>query len=749
MSRRRRQQKRSLKTKTVRLFKLLGVLAIIFSFILVVSIGKIIIASGEDLSSLSGNVAIEKAQTSKIYASDGTLLTDLFAEQNRVVIPLSDIPLNMQHAVVAIEDERFYEHKGVDLRAIARAVVINLREGRVVEGGSTITQQYVKNSFVTPEKTLRRKIKEASLSYQLEKNFSKQKILEKYLNTIYFGRSLYGIQTAAQAYFNKEAKDVTLEESAFLAGLIKSPNSYSPSAYPEKARRRRNTVIKKMFELGFISKEEAEKATATPLDTQPPKVKITLAPYFVEYVKQQILDNPKYGSTPAERANTLFKGGLRIYTTLDLKMQAAAEKAIAETLNKPNDPSGALVAIDPKTGYIKAMVGGKDFKTQKFNLAVQGKRQAGSSFKVFVLTAAIEKGFPPYKIYQSSPLVIKLPGKDWKVSNYTEGGGGPPMTIREATVKSVNAVFARLIMDVDAKNVVDVAKKMGITSPIDPFPSIALGGLRIGVSPLEMASAFGTLANQGIHNKPIGILKITNTKNEVIERSKKEEEQTLSQTTAYMVTDILSDVIKYGTGRKASIGRPAAGKTGTAQNYQDAWFIGYTPDLATSVWVGHPQGQIPMLRVHGIRVAGGTFPAQIWAKFMHQALAEVSPSNFTRPTKAEMVKVTVCTESNLLATRYCPTTKRRSFIKGTEPTKYCDIHQAPESVTIPNVVGMSSSQAASTLHQAGFAVAMSTQPSEAPQDQVVSQSPSGDAPAEKGSVVTIVVSTGVSPSPSQ
>jgi len=747
MPRTRRKKKRSSKSGAIRVLKFVGALFVVLAFILALSISQIIASSLKDLPKLSENRAIEKAQTSKVYASDGTLLADLFVEQNRVIVPLSDIPLHLQHAVVAIEDERFYEHKGVDLEAIARAALINLKEGKVVEGGSTITQQYVKNSFIKPEKTLQRKIKEAVLSYQLEKRFSKQKILEKYLNTIYFGQSLYGVQTAAQAYFGKDAKDLTLTESALLAGLIKSPNHYSPYTHPEKAQARRNTVIRKMLELGFITQSEAKQAIASPIKVQPPQTKISLAPYFLEYVKQSILDNPKYGATPAERANSLFKGGLRIYTTLDPKLQKMAEKAISETLNQPNDPSAALVAIDPKSGYIKAMVGGKDFKSQKFNLAVQGRRQAGSAFKVFVLTAAMEKEISPYKTYQSSPLVIKLPGKDWKVDNYTEGKGGGPMTLREATAKSVNAVFARLIMEVGAGNVVDVAKRMGITSQIDPYPSIALGGLRIGVSPLEMASAFATLANQGVYNRPIGILKVTNAQNEIIEKREKEERQALDPLVAYKVTDILSDVIKYGTGRKANIGRPAAGKTGTAQNYQDAWFVGYTPDLATSVWVGYPQGQIPMLRVHGIRVAGGTFPAQIWAKFMHEALQDIPPSEFTAP-KEEVVRLRVCLESNLLATKYCPRTKRKSFIKGTEPTKYCDIHRAFETVSVPNVIGMTTGQAASVLHQAGFAVAMSTQPSEVPQDQVISQSPAPDSQAEKGTVVTIVVSTGaISPSP--
>lgn len=710
-------------------------LGVFFAFLTFFLAAAGILAScAKDLPRLESQTAPEAAQTSKMYATDGSLIASLYAEQNRVIVPLSEIPKSIQDAVIAIEDQRFYKHKGVDFEAIARAVIINLKRGKIVEGASTITQQYVKNTFITPEKTLRRKIKEAVLAYQVEKKYSKKIILEKYLNTIYFGHGCYGIETTAETFFGKKARDLNLPECALLAGLIKSPGYYSPYTNPDKAKARRDLVLKRMAVLGFITAEEAATAQAIPIQVQEIKEKPIRAPYFVEYVKQILID--KYG------ANAVFKGGLRIFTTLDVKMQAHAEEAVWSTLDRPEDPSASIVAIDPKTGYIKVIVGGRDFNTQKFNLAVQGRRQAGSSFKTFVLVTAIEDGVSPNKVYQSTPLTIRLPGKDWRVRNATEGSGGPPMTLREGTIKSVNAVFARLIMEIGPQNVVNIAKKMGITSPLNPYPAIALGGLKIGVSPLEMASAYGTLANHGVHCKPLSILKITDSKGKLLEENKVDEKMAINPTTAYVVTDILQDVIRYGTGRRANIGRPAAGKTGTAQNYRDAWFIGYTPDLVASVWVGYPQGQIEMKNIHGIRVVGGSFPAQIWAKFMYKALEDTPPSRFPAP-ESEVIRVRVCKDSGLLASIYCPNVVTRTFVKGTEPTKLCNIHTAPTAVTVPNVVGLTAEEAKTILTELGFKV---NQVNEVypgvPKGEVFNQEPKEGTEAEPESMVTISVSAG-------
>lgn len=690
--------------------------------------------------------SMRDAQTSKMYAANGKMIARFFVEQNRDVIPLAQIPESMQLAVIAIEDERFYEHKGVDLQAVGRALWMDLRHGRVIEGGSTITQQYVKNTFITPEKTLKRKIKEAALAYQLEKKYNKREILEKYLNTIYFGQSAYGVQVAAQTFFGRHARQLSLDQSALLAGLIRSPNTYSPYTNPEVAKNRRALVLNKMVQLKFITKGEAERAKAKPLKLKTPRPAAAFAPYFVEYVKQEILDDPRFGPTPSSRANALYKGGLRIRTTLDMRMQRAAEQAAFSTLGQPDDPSVGLVAVDPKTGHIKALVGGRDFKKHKFNLAVQGRRQPGSSFKIFVLAAALAKGISPNDTYESGGITIQLPGEDWHVGN-TEGGGGPAMDLWKATAGSVNGVFARLVMDVGAKNVVKYARKMGITSHLDPWPSIALGGLRFGVSPLEMASAAGTLANHGVRVKPSGITKITDSSGEPIYKTVPDKKRALSADVADLETNILEGVIQGGTGRAAAIGRPAAGKTGTAQNYQDAWFVGYTPQLAAAVWVGFPNELIPMNNVRGITVMGGTFPAEIWAKFMSVAHEGLPELGFERVAAGESKgeKIKICVESELLATDYCPDVIEKHMDPEDAPKKYCNIHTKPLETKskVPNVVGMGGSTAESTLKSAGFDVNRVSRPKSGVASGIVyAQSPGGGTNARQGSSVTIYVSSG-------
>jgi penicillin-binding protein 1A len=733
--RRRRSSRKSLWKKWL----IITLIAFTFFFLFSMLSAFALVASAvKDLPDLEKAAQkVQLAQTTKIFSSDGKLIATLHAEENREIVPLNKISPYLRNAVVAIEDERFYKHRGVDYEAIARALIVDITSGETREGGSTITQQYVKNMFTTRERSLRRKIKEAVLAYQIESMYSKDKILEKYLNTIYFGHGCYGAETASLVFFGKHAKDLSLSESALLAGVIRSPSRYSPYDNPELAKARRNLVLSKMAKLGYITPEEAEKAKKEKIKVKkivPPK---TFAPYFVEFVKQKLID--KYG------ANRVFRGGLRVYTTLDIKAQLAAEKAISETLDRKGDPSAALVAIEPSTGYIKAMVGGRDFNTQKFNLAAQGKRQPGSAFKVFVLTTGIEEGISPSKTYQSSPVTIKLPGKDWRVRNATEGKGGGPMTIRQATIHSVNAVFARFIMDVGPEKVVQTAKKMGITTKLNPNPAIALGGLSIGVSPLEMASAYATLANGGKYCAPKAILKVTDSTGRIIEETKVKPKPVISSITAYLVTDILKDVIRYGTGRRANIGRPAAGKTGTTQEYRDAWFVGYTPHLSCAVWVGYPQGQIPLRNIHGFyRVAGGTIPAIIWKKFMKEALKDYPKKDFPTPTKG-LVKVRICTESGLRATPFCPHTKLGVFPKGKAPWKNCNLHKG---VTVPNVVGKSASSAAAILQDRGFnVITVLRHHSTVPKGQVYAQDPIGGKIVRENSQVTIIVSDGPEPPP--
>jgi penicillin-binding protein 1A len=671
-----RKRKRRQKKQRVQLIKHLFI-AVILTLGLLILVGAGIISktAADLIKKPIGNLPL-KAERTILFDAKGKPFATLFAE-NREAIPLKKIPRHVREAVIAIEDERFYKHHGVDFKGIARAILVNLRYGKVVEGGSTITQQYIKNTFVGKEKTLERKIREAVLAYKLERQYPKNKILESYLNTVYFGHGAYGIEAAAEKFFGKKAQDLSLAEGAMLAGLPKSPLRFSPYYYPKTAKKRQERVLRKMVELGYISASEARVAAAQPLNLQPLKSEEQLtAPYFVEYVKQQLIR--EYG------VNKVFKGGLKVYTTLDLKMQKAAEKAIKTTFNQSRDPSTAIVALDPKTGFIKALVGGRDFRKQKYNLAVQGRRQPGSAFKTFVLVAALSKGISPNRTYSgSSPRIIPIVGKDeqgnpwrgedWVVRNYGGQSYGS-LTIREATIKSVNAVYAQLIMDIGPKNVVKIAKKMGIASPIEPHPAIAIGGLTIGVSPLDMAVAYATLASGGIRHRPIAILKVKDKEGNVLETNKPKGNRAIPAWVAGETTKILQDVIRRGTGRRANLGRPAAGKTGTTQNYQDAWFIGYTPDLVAAVWVGYPKAQIPMRAVHGRRVAGGTFPALIWHKFMKDALKGVPKHNFN--FKYGKVKVVeICKETKLLATSSCPETEILIVEKSRYLKRYCRKHR--------------------------------------------------------------------------
>ncbi len=680
----------------------------------------------------------QHAQTSKIFDSDGNLITNLYVEQNRINVPLDRISPNIQRAVIATEDQRFYEHEGVDWKAISRALFADIESGKIVEGGSTLTQQFVKNTFVTPEQTFNRKIKEAALAYQIEKQYSKKEILTGYLNTIFFGQSSYGVETASQTYFGKSAADLNLPESALLAGMIRSPNIYSPYTNPDKAKRRRDLVIDLMLKQKKINAAEANTAKETPVQVVPIQANQSKYPYFVDYVKEQIMNDPKFGATNTQRANTLYRGGLRIYTTIDPRMQAIAEDVAWNTLNRPDDPASSLVAIEPKTGYIKAMVGGHDYQKQKFNLAVQSRRQPGSSFKPFVLATAIEEGIPVDKTYNSSGATFKVPGGTWKVGSHSMG----KISLRKATAFSVNGVFARLILEIGAEKVVSVAHKLGITSQINAYPAIALGGLNKGVSPLEMASAYSTFANNGLHAQPTSITKITDANGKILKENIPEAEAAIDPVTAYLVDSVLADVIKYGTGRSAGIGRPAAGKTGTTEHYSDAWFVGFTPELSTAVWVGYPQSRRHMTNVHGRTVFGGTFPAEIWQKFMVRALKNIPATNFERP-KHGIITVSIDKETGLLATPYCPPENviKVTVSKETRPKKYCNLHKAPAMVKIPDVVGMNIDQARAALTGAGFVVATNSTPAGGiPSKQVISQSPAAESEAPQGSTVTLTIS---------
>jgi penicillin-binding protein 1A len=710
--------------------------------------------------------ALPLAQTSFLYASDGSLITELHAGEDRVVLSRAQMPRSIRDAAVAIEDKRFYYHHGVDLRAIVRAAYADISAGEVVEGGSTITQQLVKQLYVGDDETLHRKIDEAILAWQLEDQLTKDQILTKYLNTVYFGQGAYGIQAAARSYFGVDAKDLTLAQSALIAGLIRAPNDFDPFAHPVHARIRRNVVLGKMLEQGMISQSEKDEATAEPIELHASASQQRYPfPYFVDYFKQWFLSNPAFGETREDRYKLLFTGGLRITTTLDPQFQLAAQTAVRSVLAFPGDPSGAMTVIDPRTGYVRAMVGGRDADywdadsgDGRVNLATGGStgRQAGSSFKPFALVAALEHGISPNTVF-AAPSSIEIPldnGQVWDVSNAEPSSYGS-LTLEQATISSVNTVYAQLIEELGPEAVVEVAKRMGIRCcqrvsepkrPLLPYLSAVLGSNEVNT--LEMSSAYGTFATGGQHVNPIPVISIRNAQGGVVWLANPKPKQVIDPAVASAADQILQKVVLYGTGTAANIGRPQIGKTGTNQNYADAWFVGAIPQLVAAVWVGFPQGQISMQAgFTRITVFGGTWPAQIWRLFMEKAAATFPVHEFPTP-EVNYVAVAVDSTQN----PYClpnqftlpQNIQTLEFIAGTEPTQTCTEPTSLQSVPVPSVVGLSQAAAMTILGDAGFYVkvllAISTQPA----GTVISQSPSAGVSAYQTSSVQITVSKDLS-----
>ncbi|MGH2403690.1 MAG: transglycosylase domain-containing protein, partial [bacterium] len=546
-----------------------------------------------------------------------------------------------------------------DPRAIARALWRNFREAELVEGGSTITQQLARNVFLTQERAIGRKISEILLAVEIERRLTKEEILERYLNQVYFGQGAYGIEMAARVYFGKPVKSVTLPEAALLAGLIRAPSLYSPYRNFHLAKARQEAVLTKMASLGFISTEEAASARGAKIALAPPNAGLAgiRAPYFVSFILARLLET--YGE------DMVYKGGLKVYTTLDTRMQALAEKAVRNGIasgqrRRLNIGQAALVAVDPNTGAVRAMIGGTDFEASQFNRAWQARRQPGSAFKPFVYTTAIDRGIPPTHLIDDSPITYRIPGaKDWSPKNYDRRFSGQ-VTLRRALERSINVPAVRTLHEVGSDQVIEHAKKMGIESPLQPHLSLALGSAE--VTPLEMATAFSTLANGGLRVRSMSIVKVTDARGKVLEEHRPAREVGLRADVAYVMTDILKGVIQRGTGTAAAIGRPAAGKTGTTDDYRNAWFIGYTPHLSTAVWVGNDDNT-PMRRV-----VGGGLPAEIWASFMRPAVARYSAADWTPPEG--VVITTVCAGTWLLATPECPQPRREVFTRESAPTRY-------------------------------------------------------------------------------
>jgi penicillin-binding protein 1A len=624
------------------------------------------------------------ALRSEIRDADGRLLARLYRE-NRIRTPLDELSQYMIDAVLAAEDARFFQHPGYDVRSIARAAVVNARAKRVVQGGSTITQQYVKNSyFRDPPRTVERKARELRLAIEVERKYSKEEILERYLNTIYLGDGAYGIGAASEVFFHKPARRLKLHEAALLAALIKAPTDYDPRDHPRKARARRDYVIRRMESLKMISLEEAVAALERGLGIVPDPPKIAISePYFVEAVKREIMRDRRLGATADERSKLLWEGGIEVRTTLEPRLQAAAEAAVKRVLGQKGDPAAAVVAIRPQTGKIVAMVSGRNWKASQVNLALGREgggsgRQTGSSFKPIVAAAAMEAGIELDEMYESSGAVFTF-GENvdpWSVSNY-EGSGSGLLPLDEAMVRSVNGVYARLALNIGAAAIVNQAKVMGVRADLPAYPSIALGSAELSV--LDMATAYGTLANSGVAVEPTTIEKVTLANGEVIRPDQTVNPGTIAPGNAYLLTKVLEQVIQRGTGMAARIGRPAAGKTGTTNDHSDAWFVGYTPDLVAAVWVGYPQGLIPMTDVHGIRVAGGTFPATIWREFMLDALRGTPVKRFKVP-QVDLVTVLIDPETGLLAATWCPG-EPKTMLKQVVPTQTCPAPPPEPEVT--------------------------------------------------------------------
>jgi len=614
------------------------------------------------------------SESTIIFSADGKMLARLHREENRQVIPLSKISPELQKAVVATEDPHFYKHHGLDFSGILRATVKNLLYGRFVEGGSTITQQLARNLFLTRQKKITRKLAEVILALEIEYRYTKEEILELYLNQVYLGHNAYGVESAANLYFDKHAVNLNLAESAMLAGLIRGPEIYSPYRDFSAAKRRQVFVLNRLLENQLVDERSARLAAVATLDFSPQNLKRRgeIAPYFISQVLKELID--KYGS------EKVYHGGLRVFTTLDTEMQIAAEDTITRFVSQEGQrykfSQAALLSLDPRTGYIKAMVGGVDFNESKFNRAVQAKRQPGSSFKPFVYTAAMEQEISPGAILNDSLTIFEVypnkwnPKGTWEPKNFTGKFQGP-VTLRTAFEKSLNIPAIKLMERVGIPSAINVARRLGITSYLEPALALSLGVSEVSL--LEMTSAYGVLANDGIRVEPVSIVKIEDHNGVILEKHTITEKRVLDSNIAAVMDDLMQGVLTRGTGVRGQIGRPAAAKTGTTQDFKDAWFIGFVPQLATGVWVGNDDNS-PMKGVAEVAVC-----PRIWKDYNQKALVGKPVLTFSKPEG--LVEVEICLTSNKLAGKDCPKETHRwvSLWKKDVPKETCNIHKKEEA----------------------------------------------------------------------
>ena len=628
------------------------------------------------LPSVSALENFQPSQGTRVFDDNDEMITEFHVER-RIFTPLAQIPKALQDAILATEDQRFYSHFGIDVMGIGRAVYQNFRHGRIVEGGSTITQQLTKVLFLTPDKSLDRKLKEAVLAIELERRYPKERILEMYLNQIYFGHGAFGVEAAARTYFGKSVRELSMPECALLAGLPKAPSTYSPFEHPEAAKRRRNVVLTRMADVRAASAEDVKRASAAPLQLVPPERRRTTSQYYLDYVQQYL--EQQYG------ADIVFKGGLRVYTTLSPTVQLKAEQLLREGLRaiearrmtaveKGNltaapggeRPEGALIAIEPQTGYIKAMVGGYDFFKSEFNRAVQARRQPGSAFKPFVYLAALESGLTPASLVEDAPIEFPFGrnGKPWKPENYDRKYRGT-ITYQQALEESINVAAVRVLERVGTRHTIDVARRLGVESQLHGELSLALGTSDLTL--LELTSAYGALANQGTWLRPSAIRHVLDAQGKLLEEHVPEGRQALPPELAYVATHMLRGTVERGTGAAAkALGRPVAAKTGTTNDYSNAWFIGFTPRLAAGVWVGFDRPRSLGRDETGSRVA-----VPIWTAFMQAALAGTPVEDFPVPAGVVVVPV------DLSAGGGCVKPVTMAFVAGSEPRATCGPARGP------------------------------------------------------------------------
>ena len=641
--------------------KKVGILLLFLFGIIFGSMAGFFIALTRDLPQIRNLESFKPSSTTRIYSMDEVLLTEFFLEK-RDPVPIKIIPDNLKKALIITEDRSFYQHSGIDLKGILRAVFRDIKAGKFVEGASTITQQLSKTLFLQPRKTILRKAKEAFLSFQIERRYTKDEILELYLNQVYFGSGAYGVESAARIYFGKSVSELDLSECALLAGLPKSPSRYSPLIDKDMAIKRRNIVLKQMKDTGVITQAAFNIAKEAPLNLNKQNISRVKAPYFIEFIKF-FLENT-IGSS------RLYKGGLTVVTTLDFKLQKAAELAVEKGLSalehrmkqqfiKNPDPQCALVSLDVITGGILAMVGGRNFSESPFNRATMARRQPGSAFKPIVYAYAIEQGFSQSKIILDAPVAFKIRNrKEWEPNNFSNDYKGE-MTLRTALALSKNIPAVRLIEMLGPSSVASFAHTMGIESTLHPNLSLALGTSEVKL--INLTAAYSVFPNKGELIEPYGVMEILDGKGRLVWRVKPQKKVVISRESAAVITDMLRSVIQDGTAQKAKvIQRPVAGKTGTTNEFKDALFIGFSPSITTGVWVGQDT-----LTTIGKGETGAKAALPIWIEFMQRALLDRPIQYFDIPD--DVVKVSIDPSNGLLASDNAPNAVKALFKKGTEP----------------------------------------------------------------------------------